>query len=424
MKLLRKKISIILILMVIGSSQTCAMIEPLHHVSSKRRIHITKTASPLKMLLIGSLLIGMPTVFADTKQSGIVTQETTYGHHQPVRSTKEETPNKLDIPCDESVGVHAEAPTKNIDSKKKQNTNDDYYGSLLVMAIANNEINVAQSLLQKVANIDTPGLGELKITALGVAVKRGHHQMCKELLARGANVNVADADGITPFHRVVESNNLKLLREFLVHLKDTSSLSENILKHTLDDALEYAALLKDKINLAISRELLEYGANPNNQQGLNPTALIIAASTGNTKLCRLLLEYRANPKATDNTKSTALHFASERGYLEICKILLEHRADVNAHNEKKNSPLLLAAQKGHLKVCQLLLDSGADVNAANERGFTPLTQVSIFADSQIYVQIRDLLLARGASLTYTESFALTVVKAATTLEKWLGIKLY
>jgi len=107
------------------------------------------------------------------------------------------------------------------------------------------------------------------------------------------------------------------------------------------------------------------------------SALIEAASKGDSEVVEALLDSGADINARDEQNQTALHQAANRGHTAVVKFLLERGADVNAKNLFGQTPLLAPVSRGSLDTVRALLSAGADVDARSGlTGQTPLLIVS------------------------------------------------
>ena len=77
-------------------------------------------------------------------------------------------------------------------------------------------------------------------------------------------------------------------------------------------------------NIAITKLLIEAGANVNKQQNTGLTALHLAAQQGNIELIVSLLENGAQLELASTHGKTASDFAASKGYREIAEILKVH----------------------------------------------------------------------------------------------------
>ncbi len=167
----------------------------------------------------------------------------------------------------------------------------------------------------------------------------------KWLIHARIDVNVADAEGLTPLHMAI--------------MKDLHSCVEILLQANAD---------------------VEAG----DSYGFTP--LMIAAQKGMVRTTKLLLDAGARVNhATPLFKSTALIHAAKQGQLECLSILLDAGANINQSN-LKDTPLMCAVNNGHLSCVQMLLKRHAWVNASGR-----LPRRSIVHDNEI----KNLLTAAG-----------------------------
>ena len=111
-------------------------------------------------------------------------------------------------------------------------------------------------------------------------------------------------------------------------------------------------------------ELISSGADPNEVDGENATALYLAANRGHADIVSLLLQSGADPliraKSPYGSKGTALHVASQRGHADVVTALLNHGVDPNLNDPRMGPPLHLARFAGHDEVETMLLEGGAN----------------------------------------------------------------
>lgn len=116
-------------------------------------------------------------------------------------------------------------------------------------------------------------------------------------------------------------------------------------------ALHFAAYFSQP---AAAGLLIEHGANVA-AVARNPTRVMplhSAASSRNVAVVRQLLEHGADPNARQQSGFTSLHAAAQNGDLETLELLLRHGADPNARNDDGKTPADMAKEKNH----QLILD--------------------------------------------------------------------
>uniref|UniRef100_A0A6C0I514 Uncharacterized protein n=1 Tax=viral metagenome TaxID=1070528 RepID=A0A6C0I514_9ZZZZ len=165
--------------------------------------------------------------------------------------------------------------------------------------------------------------------------------------------------------------------------------------------------------LAVTKLLIERGADVNDDNGAGGTPLHLACAYGDTynnsvevqELITFLLNNGADVNRKDNRGETPLHYAcgDERHEdaeensptrVKIIKILLDNGADVNSKSNNSNrwtpgwTPLHFACKAQRPGAVKLLLARGADVNSKDMNGNTPI-QVTDHAE------IKELLRAGG-----------------------------
>ena len=202
----------------------------------------------------------------------------------------------------------------------------------------------------------------------------------RALIADGADVNVAQADGAT--------------------------------------ALQWAAHWDDlnTVNL-----LLDAGADANAANDLGVTALMLACENGSALVVERLLEAEADPNATVSTGESVLMRAARTGSVGVVSALLEAGADATATEpSQEQTALMWAAAQGHAEVAQALIEEGADLHArslvrrrtvhigsrygdrtsytgvvdTNKGGFTAL----LFAARNAHIDAARVLVAAGANV--------------------------
>jgi ankyrin repeat protein len=130
------------------------------------------------------------------------------------------------------------------------------------------------------------------------------------------------------------------------------------------------------------------------------SALIKAASKGDSEVVEALLDSGADINARDEQNQTALHQAASRDHTSIVKLLLERGADVNAKNLFGQTPLLAPVYRGSMDIVRTLLGAGADVDARSElSGQTPLLSMSSGR-----TRIVEVLLEEGADVNAKGEF--------------------
>ena len=344
------------------------------------------------------------------------------------------------------------------------------------IAAMNGNAAILRRLLSAGADVNTasPG-GE---TALMTAARTGNVEAVSLLLERGANVNAKDAVrsqtalmwAVTENHPAV----VKLLASRGADVKAQTAITQprgeytparaggasgnGIIRQralpTKDGGMTPLLFAVRDGNVAMTRLLLELGADINQTSGNRTSPLLIALLNGQVALATELLERGANPNLTDDYKRGALFAAIElrnfnhekypflyddgRDPLELIATLLKKGADPNLRTDTTpvhglmqfdgswvnfdgQTPFIRAALSGDIAVMRLLLQHGADPNIATTQGSTALMAASginwipaqTFTRPEAdYVEAVKLCLERGAPVNATNSLQLAAIHGA------------
>ncbi|XP_010223733.1 PREDICTED: kinase D-interacting substrate of 220 kDa, partial [Tinamus guttatus] len=172
-------------------------------------------------------------------------------------------------------------------------------------------------------------------------------------------------NGQTPLMLAAEQGNLEIVQELL---KKGANCN-------LEDADNWTALISasKEGHVDIVEELLNYNVSLEHRDLGGWTALMWAAYKGRTEVAELLLEKGANPNITGLQYSVyPIIWAAGRGHSDIVHLLLQHGAKVNCSDKYGTTPLVWAARKGHLECVKYLLQMGADVDQEGANSMTAL----------------------------------------------------
>ncbi len=164
-------------------------------------------------------------------------------------------------------------------------------------------------------------------TPVADAAMRGDVGAVRSLLEEGAEVNMAQSDGMAALHWAAELGNVELVR----------------------------LLVEAGADLEASTRLGDL------------TPLHIGAEAGQGGTVRALLEAGAKPESRNVNGSTPLHFAALAGSAEAVAALADHGADVNVSEGKwDQTPLMFAASRNRAPSIEVLIDRGADVGITSK----------------------------------------------------------
>jgi ankyrin repeat protein len=156
------------------------------------------------------------------------------------------------------------------------------------------------------------------------AAMRGDVEAVRALLQQGADVNMAQGDGMTALHWAAE--------------RGETEIAEMLL---------YAGA-----SVRATTRIGDY------------TPLHLAAKSGSAPILDLIVKAGADVHAqTTNSGATALHFAAASGSPEAVSVLLSAGADANAREGQwQQTPLMFAASLNRADAIRALLAGGADPN--------------------------------------------------------------
>jgi ankyrin repeat protein len=223
-------------------------------------------------------------------------------------------------------------------------------------------------------------------TPLILAVRAGNVEKVKALIAGGADINLCDWYGRTPFFHELSKRIVDMtMIEFLVskgadvNLHPTSgntSLQESIHKKGLPEFL------------------IHHGADVNVTAGSKIVPLNEAILSKNNAMIKLLLEKGAEVNVHDNRGRTPLGLAVKSGRLELAEVLIAKGADIDACDVNGDSLLTWCLARGKHDVVEFLINHGADTKATNRYGKTPLD----IAIRDRKLKLAKILISRGANV--------------------------
>uniref|UniRef100_A0A665UN82 Si:dkeyp-9d4.3 n=1 Tax=Echeneis naucrates TaxID=173247 RepID=A0A665UN82_ECHNA len=265
----------------------------------------------------------------------------------------------------------------------------------LLQAVKTEDLLTAQRLLQR------PRPGKAKL--LGAAKR--------------VNVNIQDADGLSPLHHAALSGNKELISLLLeaqagVDIKDQKGMRP----------LHYAAWQGKTEPMKM---LLKAGSSVNGQSDEGQIPLHLSAQHGHYDGSEMLLQHQSNPCISDSAGKTPLDLACEFGRVGVVQLLLSSNMCAAMLEPKPSdpngvSPLHLAAKNGHIEVIRLLIQAGIDINRQSESG-TALHQAALCGKTEVVRLLLDSGISAGVRNTLSQT-ALDIVNQFTTTQASREIK--
>ncbi len=223
-------------------------------------------------------------------------------------------------------------------------------------------LNEVRKAIASGANVNLPDANG--ITPLKHAARHGHIELVRVLLAAGAKPDVRDREGFHALSNAAWQGHTEIARLLIQHGAAVDSANGTNAETPLMTAASYGRTQTLQL-------LLRSGARVDAQSAAGWTPLKMAARAGHADAVRLLLEVRANPNIADKEGYYALDNAAWQGHTEIVRLLLRAGANVEVRSGKSRwSPLMTASRWGHTEIVRLLLASGADPKATADGGVT------------------------------------------------------
>uniref|UniRef100_A0A183BPY1 ANK_REP_REGION domain-containing protein n=1 Tax=Globodera pallida TaxID=36090 RepID=A0A183BPY1_GLOPA len=180
-------------------------------------------------------------------------------------------------------------------------------------------------------------------------------EMCRDLVANGANVNQESKNGGSPWLEACAKGHLHIV-EFFV----------------------------------------ENGQNIEFTHSNGYTALIVASAFGKANVVHFLLSKGALIDRTDAKGLSPLFHAAGKGHLEVCREFVAMGANINQESAD-SSPWLKACISEHLDIVELFADNGQDIETTHSNGYTGLIAASLKGNTDVL----HFLLLNGASVDRT-----------------------
>lgn len=245
----------------------------------------------------------------------------------------------------------------------------------LLKAVLNNDLPAVQTLLAKGA--DPNSKNSQGSQALVVAVNRGFTTIAQALLDKGANPNVRSKSDSTP-----------LLEAIKGHTEIVKALLSRGAKVDEAHTRGFLAGLTPLIGAAMSGHneivqlLLEHGAKPGKRDSQGHTALHWAAGEGHVQIAEMLLARGAEVDARNWVGTTPLMMAAMVKHVEMVKFLIGRGANVNARVDSARS-LYMAAQFTGAKATQKRLEESGKLKVRREDGKSVLASAKIGNSSEV-----------------------------------------
>ncbi len=197
------------------------------------------------------------------------------------------------------------------------------------------------------------------------------------------DVNVTTSDGITPLMLAASQGNVDAVRDLLargarIDMKNAAG----------ETALMLCAGAGQPGTLAL---LIEAGGQieESNLQGWTP--LMLAGMSESLEAVKLLLKHGANVMARTHAGAPVLTHAVVGGNIPIVQELLKSGAEVNAIDDDGWSALMWACIQQGVPMVSVLLDNGANPHAYEKNGFNVLRFARNSQDENVLELLEDFM---------------------------------
>jgi ankyrin repeat protein len=338
-----------------------------------------------------------------------------------------------------------------LDAGADPNTATPAGETVLMTAARTGRLDTVALLLERGAHVNAKDSVRAQ-TALMWAITDNHPEVVKLLVARGADVNAR--------------TNVTKPRGEYVSARAGGAAGNAIIRQralpTADGGMTPLLFAVRDGNVAMTRLLLELGADINQSSGNHTSPLLIALLNGQVALASELLDRGANPNLADDYHRAPLFAAIElrnfnhekypflysdrRDPIDLIKALLLKGADPNLKTDTTpvhglmqfdgswvnfdgQTPFIRAALSGDVEVMRALLQHSADPNIATVQGSTALMAAAginwiplqTYTRSEAeYVEAVKLCLERGANVNATNLLKLAAIHGAAN-RGWVSI---
>ncbi|XP_050526062.1 protein phosphatase 1 regulatory subunit 12A isoform X9 [Daktulosphaira vitifoliae] len=221
-------------------------------------------------------------------------------------------------------------------------------------SVASGDKNEVNSLLYLTADINAANADGL--TALHQACIDDNLDMVEFLVEHGADVNRGDKEGWTPLHATASCGFLSIAKYLLEHGADVSAIN-------CDQELAIDIAESDEMRQLLQQYLKEAGIDCDDARNKEERLMLRDAREWiNTK------KFKDSPHPT--TGAMAIHVAAAKGYIKVIELLIQAGADINCQDYDGWTPLHAAAYWGQKEACEILVEHFCDMKKKNFVGQT------------------------------------------------------
>lgn len=269
----------------------------------------------------------------------------------------------------------------------------------LLIAVSLRMTEVAEALLEfpeVVRGIDsyTNTTDPKNRTSFQLAIERGMATVAAKMLKSGANINAADADGVTPLGHALAQFNMPLVKTLVLNGADVN-------RPAGEGGLSPLSLIAGNTDLNDGKKRAEFvsflisrGADPDQKSpatGMVPLSSAILTANGEWAMSELL-SHEIDADAVDNDGFTPIYYTLHKTTTTALEMMINSGADVNArHMTDARTPLIEAVVQKNAPAVRLLLDAGANPKLYDSNGKSALGHARMGDDTTIIMLLERAL---------------------------------
>ncbi|XP_026815780.1 protein phosphatase 1 regulatory subunit 12A isoform X6 [Rhopalosiphum maidis] len=221
-------------------------------------------------------------------------------------------------------------------------------------SVSSGDKNEVNSLLYLAADINAANADGL--TALHQACIDDNLDMVEFLVEHGADVNRGDKEGWTPLHATTSCGFVSIAKYLLEHGADVSAIN-------CDQELAIDIAESDEMRKLLEQHLRDMGIDCDEARNKEERLMLKDArewiNTG---------KFKDSPHAT--TGAMAIHVSAAKGYIKVLELLIQAGAEVDCQDYDGWTPLHAAAYWGQKEACEILVEHFCNMKKKNFVGQT------------------------------------------------------
>jgi serine/threonine protein kinase/ankyrin repeat protein len=244
-----------------------------------------------------------------------------------------------------------------------------------------------------------PGIGDVSMTPLQLALTESKVEIARLLIAHGADVHARDSIGRTPLIVAITycPSAIELLLASGVDINEQTRFGLPLLAAARYQWLYREWRRKRESENAV-KILLEKGADPNTRDSDGRNALMVMSMERRSGFMRVPPRPRIavrsgavellRPEIVYSFSGANVEVAPNNASQLIGEALLQASCDINAADSNGRTPLMYALRYQQPTAVRLFLEHGANVNARDKGGMTALDLAKQFANQEIIKQLQ------------------------------------